>query len=247
MRHAEPLAQVFARDRARGHAHHRLARRGAAAAAIVAQAVFLLVGVVGVAGPEAVLDLLVVARALILVLDEQPDRRAGGLALEHAREDAHLVALAPLARELRGAGAAAVHVLLHVRLGERQARRTAVDDAAERGPVAFAEARHQKTLPNVLPATVANSPSDRPPLRRKCRRRPSRSRGQMKGSVRKRPQQRMFGIADLDDQDARDLSGAARRGKDGPNRISPSLPDARPIRGSCRYSRGKARISRLPT
>ena len=104
------VAQVLARDGAGGDAHHGLARRGAPAAAIVAQAVFLLVGVVGVARAEAVLDLVVVARARVGVLDQQADRRAGGDALEHAGEDAHRVAFLALADELRGAGAAAVDV-----------------------------------------------------------------------------------------------------------------------------------------
>ena len=46
----------LARDGAGRDAHGGLARRGAAAAAIVANAVFRLVGEVGVAGPELVLD-----------------------------------------------------------------------------------------------------------------------------------------------------------------------------------------------
>ena len=114
---AEALTQVLARDGAGRHAHHGLARRGTTTAAIVAEAVFLLVGVVGVARTEAVLDLLVVARALIGVLDQQPDRRAGGASFEHAREDAHLIGLAPLARELRGAGATTIDIRLNVRFG----------------------------------------------------------------------------------------------------------------------------------
>ena len=52
----------LARDRAGGDAHGGLARRGAAAAAIVADAVFLPVGEIGMAGAELVLDVGVVAR-----------------------------------------------------------------------------------------------------------------------------------------------------------------------------------------
>src|SRR5205085_1682468 len=117
-------------DRTRGGPHHRLARRGAPAAAVVAHAVFLLIRVVRVSGAEAVLDLVVVPRARVGVLDQDADRRAGRVPFEHAREDAHLIGLAPLADEMRGAGAAAIDVLLQVRLTQREARRTAVDDAS---------------------------------------------------------------------------------------------------------------------
>src|SRR5208283_4815484 len=47
--HAQTLAQELARDGARSDAHHRLARRGAPAASIVAKAVFLLIGVIRMA------------------------------------------------------------------------------------------------------------------------------------------------------------------------------------------------------
>ena len=82
-REAELLAQVLARDRARRDRRDRDARRGAAAAAVVADAVFLLIRVVAVAGPEAVLDLLVVTRASIHVVDEESDGSAGRPAFEH--------------------------------------------------------------------------------------------------------------------------------------------------------------------
>src|SRR6202012_3816160 len=102
--------------------HHRLTRRGSASAAVVAESILLLVGVIGMARTEAVLDLLVIARALILVLDQEADRRTGGPALEHAREDAHRIALAPLGRVLRGPRTATVDILLQVRLGEHETR-----------------------------------------------------------------------------------------------------------------------------
>ncbi len=105
---AQPLAQVFARDRAGGYAHDGLARRGAPAAAIVAKAVLLLVGVVGVAGTKAVLDLVVVARTR--VCRSRPAMPIGVpvvMPFEHAGQDAHRVGLAALAGELRGAGARA--------------------------------------------------------------------------------------------------------------------------------------------
>src|SRR6185437_9573159 len=109
-----------------------------------AQPVFLLVGVVRVPRPEAVFDLLVVARARVGVLDQEPDRRAGRVPLEEPGEDAHLIALTALADELRGAGTPPVDILLDVLLRQGESRRTAIDDAAERRPVALAEGRHRE-------------------------------------------------------------------------------------------------------
>ena len=90
------------------------------------------------AGPETLGDLAVVLRALVGVLDDERDRRAGGQALEHAGEDAHGVRFLPLRGEARLAGAAAVEEGLDVGFGERDARRAAVDHAADRRPVALA-------------------------------------------------------------------------------------------------------------
>src|SRR3984885_9377324 len=115
------------------------------------------------AGPEAVLDFLVVARALILVLDQKTDGCAGGLALEHTGKDAHRITLAPLSRVLRGTGTAAVHVLLQVRFGDRKSRRTAVDDAPQGRPVALAEARHREHPSERISSHALIAPSSRPP------------------------------------------------------------------------------------
>ena len=134
--------QEFSRNCAGGHAHHRFARRRTAAAAVVAQAVFLLVRVIGVARPEPILDLFVVVRALVGVFDQQADRCAGGDALEHARQDAHAVRFTTLAGVSGGARAATFDVTLDVFFREGQSGRTAVDDAAERRTVALAEGRH---------------------------------------------------------------------------------------------------------
>ena len=68
----------LARDGAGRDARRGLARRRAPAAAIVADAVLDVVGVVGVAGPVLVRDLGIVLRALVDVLDQERDRRAGG-------------------------------------------------------------------------------------------------------------------------------------------------------------------------
>ena len=90
------------------------------------------------ARPEPVGDVAVVLRALIDVLDQQLDRRAGGLALEHAGQDLDLVGLLPLRRVARLARPALVEPVLDIGLGERDLRRHAVDDDADRRPVALA-------------------------------------------------------------------------------------------------------------
>ena len=91
---------------------------------------------------EAVLDLVVVARARVGVLDQQPDRGTGGASLEHAGEDAHHIGFLALADELRGAGATAVDVAREIGLGEFEPGRTTVHHAADRRTVALAEGRH---------------------------------------------------------------------------------------------------------
>src|SRR5690606_41419962 len=82
-------------DDAGGHVHRRLARGGAPAAARIADAVLLPVGVIGMAGAELRGDLRVVPAALVGVADQQRDRCAGGDAIEHAVEDFDLVRLWP--------------------------------------------------------------------------------------------------------------------------------------------------------
>src|SRR5690606_7560371 len=123
---AQARGEELARDGAGRHPHHRLARRGTPAAAAVAQAVLLLAGVIGVAGAGTVLDLLVVARALVGVLVEPAYGRVGGHALDLAGEDAHLVRFLALASEMRGAGAAPPDVGHQLRLADGQPGRTAI-------------------------------------------------------------------------------------------------------------------------
>ena len=59
--------------------------------------------------------------------------------LEHSREDLDTVRFAPLRDVARRAGLAAVEIALDVGLGEREVGRTAIDDAADRRSVRFAE------------------------------------------------------------------------------------------------------------
>ena len=139
------LRNDLARQRAARHARGGFPRRGAAAAAIIAQAVFHIIDVVGVARAINIFDFAVIFRSLVGVFDQQRHRRSGGhlepgrLVDEHAGQNLDLVGLLPLRGEARLARSAFVEKDLDVAFLERQARRTAVDDAAERRPVAFAE------------------------------------------------------------------------------------------------------------
>src|SRR4051812_14826055 len=94
--------------------------------------------------PEPILDLLVVTRTRIGVFDEEADGGAGAPSFEHSRQDPDDVALLSLADELRRAGAPAIHVRLQVGFAQLEARRTSVDDAAERRSMALAEGRHRE-------------------------------------------------------------------------------------------------------
>ena len=104
------------------------------------------------AGPEAVGDVAVIPGALIDILDHQLDRRAGRLPLEHAGQDFYFVRLAALRRVARLAGPPLVEPMLDVGFGERNSRRHAIDDDADRRPMALAPGREAEQVPNVLPA-----------------------------------------------------------------------------------------------
>ena len=65
---------------------------------------------------------------------------------EDAGEDLHRVGFLALGREARLAGPALVEIALDVRLVEGDAGRAAVDDAADRRPVAFAPGRDAEKM-----------------------------------------------------------------------------------------------------
>jgi len=94
-----------------------------------------------------VLDRRIIFRALVDVVDHQHDRGAGGdlsaacFAHEHAGHDLDRVRLLPLRGEARLAGPAAVEMVLDLGRSERNPRRSAVDHAADRRPMALAEGR----------------------------------------------------------------------------------------------------------
>ena len=136
---AVALVQPLARHRAGGDGGRGQARGRAAAAARVAHAELAPVGVVGVAWAEGLGDVAIVLAALVGVADQQANRRAGGLALVHARQDLDLVRLVALGDEFAGAGAAAVQLGLDVRLRQSHAGRAPVDHTSDRRPMRFAK------------------------------------------------------------------------------------------------------------
>jgi hypothetical protein len=140
-----------ARDGAGCNAGCGLARRGPPAATIVPHAILDVVGVVGMAGTVFVADCGIVLGALIDILDQQGDRRAGrDLAAGRIREDAgqhpHRVGFLPLGGEAGLPGPPTVEVALDVGRGKRDAGRAAVDHATDRRPMAFAKGRDAKAM-----------------------------------------------------------------------------------------------------
>ncbi len=117
-------SQDLARHSACGNPHRGFARRRASAASIVADAVFLDVGEVGVAGTVLVLDLGIVFRALILVFDLKRNRRACRdlrvrLIGKDPGQNPNLVFFLPLRREARLPRPPFVEVGLNIVLCER--------------------------------------------------------------------------------------------------------------------------------
>jgi len=99
-----------------------------------------------VTGAELVLDVAVVLRPLVGVLDHQLDRRAGGDAFEHARQDPHLIRLAALRGVFVLAGFAFVHPVLDHLFGDRHTGRAAVHRGPQSRPVAFAPGGHAEKM-----------------------------------------------------------------------------------------------------
>jgi hypothetical protein len=91
--------------------------------------------------------LSIIFRALIGILDQKRDRRACGDLLaalrvrHHAGQNLHCIRFLALGGEARLARAAAIEIALDVLGRQRQQRRTAIDHAADRDPMALTEGR----------------------------------------------------------------------------------------------------------
>ena len=90
---------------------------------------------------ENVLNGAVVLRTLVGILNQQANAGPGGHALEYAGEDLHLVRLAALGGIARGSRTTAIEIVLEIGFGKRNAWRHAVNDAAQRQAMRFAERR----------------------------------------------------------------------------------------------------------
>ena len=119
---------------------------GAAAAGAGADAVFRVVGVVGVAGAVFRGHFIVSAGALVGVADEDGDGTAEGDAVLQAGEDFCGVGLLAWSDDFRLAGAAAVELVLDLRLRNGNARRAAVDDHANAATVRLTESVDAKNV-----------------------------------------------------------------------------------------------------
>src|SRR5699024_8559564 len=94
--HAVALGQELARNSTRSHAHRSFTCRRTATATIIPPAVFLIIGVSGMVGPEHVLDLAVIARTLVGVLQHDGNWCARGFAFENTGQYLRGVRLTPL-------------------------------------------------------------------------------------------------------------------------------------------------------
>src|SRR5690606_34855379 len=112
--------------------------------AIVADAIFLMIGVVRMGRSELVHDAAVILGALVGVLDQQADGGPCGATLEHARENLHLIGFLALGGKARGAGLASVQIALQVSFAQGQPRWATIYNATQGGAMAFAEAGHRE-------------------------------------------------------------------------------------------------------
>ena len=176
-----------------------------------------------------------------------------------------------LRRVFRLARTASIEVALQIGFVEGQAGRTAVDDRADRRPMAFAERRdreclseciachessptrvvdRRKSLSEAPRAVSALTPikTTRPPSRTNTPCPPCCNSGQTNGRSRKRREQVVGAAADFADQHAV-LGEPAPCARQNPSDDIEAILTARqaPVVGSCRYSAGIAARSRALT
>src|SRR5688572_24236610 len=102
------FSEPFFCDCRRRHSHSSFPRRCAPAASIVANAVFLPIGVVGMTRTKRVDQIAIIPAARIFISDEQRDRRAGGLAFKDTGEDFDRIGFLPLRDVAGGAWLASI-------------------------------------------------------------------------------------------------------------------------------------------
>jgi len=127
----------FAGHDAGGDASDRLARGSPSPALPVADAVFGLIGEIGVGRTESRLHLAVGLGTRVFVADEDSNGRAKGSALENTGQNFAAIGLFAWGDDIALAGTAAVELLLDIRFGQIELRQTAVDDDTDSAPVGF--------------------------------------------------------------------------------------------------------------
>src|SRR4051812_19803018 len=129
---------------------------------MIAHAVFLQIRIVGVAGTERVDEIVVILRTRVAVADQQCDRRAGRFSLEHPGQDLDLVGLVTLRGVAALAGRTTIEIATEFFGRDRKPRWTAVDDAADRRAMAFAEGRDGEEFSERVAGHVLTQCSGRP-------------------------------------------------------------------------------------
>ena len=128
------------------HTAHGFAGRTTPAAAMVANAVFALVGEIGVGGSEDVAQVVVVRGVVLGVAHEKSDGGAGGAAFKDAGEEFDLIGFAAWGGEAALSRPAAVELVLNEIGVDVEAGGHAVDDAAYADAVAFAKGGEAEEL-----------------------------------------------------------------------------------------------------
>ena len=133
-------------DRAGRHAPDRFTGGGPATAAAGLDAVFRLIGGIGVGGTKGHLHLAVILGPLVLVAHHHCDRRAKGEAVEQATEDLDAIVLLAGGGDLALSGLAAVELGLDGLLIQGQSGRAAIHDHPHPAAVGFAEGADAEKL-----------------------------------------------------------------------------------------------------
>jgi len=117
------------------------------------------------AGTERVNEISVVFAPCIFIADQQGNGRAARLAFEQTGKDLDSVGFLALGHMTRRARSTAIQIRLNVVSGERQARRTPIDDTADGGAMAFAEGGDGENVTKSIAGHTQPLRSRRPRLR----------------------------------------------------------------------------------
>ena len=113
---------------------------------MVANAVFLMIGVVGVGRTEQTTQVLIVLRVLVLVPDDESDGTARRLPFKDAAEQFHLVCFLSRCGDMALSWTAAVQFLLDECQIDIHTRRHPVDDTSDGLTVTLAEGRQSENI-----------------------------------------------------------------------------------------------------